>query len=156
MLPNQKHLFNIPEDITYLNCAYLSPQLRSVTEAGYKSVSGKENPWLLTPPDFFTLTEQTRSLFAELIEARTDDIAFIPAVSYGVAVAAMNVKVAANQVVVVLEDQFPSNVYPWRELAREKGAELKTVARPEDDDWTEALLGHIDENTAVVAVAHII
>jgi len=154
MLPNQKHLFNIPEDITYLNCAYLSPQLRSVTAAGHKSVSGKENPWLLTPPDFFTLTEQTRSLFAELIEARADDIAFIPAASYGVSVAAMNVKVAANQVVVVLEDQFPSNVYPWRELAREKGAELKTVARPADDDWTEALLNHIDENTAVVAVAN--
>jgi selenocysteine lyase/cysteine desulfurase len=105
MLPNQKHLFNIPEDITYLNCAYLSPQLRSVTEAGHKSVSGKENPWLLTAADFFTLTEQTRSLFAELIEARADDIAFIPAVSYGVSVAAMNVKIEANQVVVVLEDQ---------------------------------------------------
>ncbi len=110
MIPNQKHLFNIAEDITYLNCAYLSPQLRSVTEAGHKSVSGKENPWLLTAPDFFTLTEQTRSLFAELIETRADDIAFIPAVSYGVSVAAMNVKVEENQVVVVLEDQFPSNV----------------------------------------------
>ncbi|MGD9228439.1 MAG: aminotransferase class V-fold PLP-dependent enzyme [Desulfobacterales bacterium] len=154
MILNQKHLFNIPEDITYLNCAYLSPQLRSVTAAGHKSVSGKENPWLLTPPDFFALTEQTRSLFAELIEARTDDIAFIPAVSYGVSVAAMNVKVEENQVVVVLEDQFPSNVYAWRELVREKAAELKTVARPEDDDWTETVLNQIDENTAVVAVAN--
>ncbi|MCK5418431.1 MAG: hypothetical protein KAI93_07995, partial [Desulfobacterales bacterium] len=96
MIPNQKHLFNIPEDITYLNCAYLSPQLRSVTEAGQKSVAGKENPWLLTPPDFFTLTEQTRSLFAELIEARAGDIAFIPAASYGVSVAAMNVKIEEN------------------------------------------------------------
>ena len=94
MIPSQKHLFNIPEDITYLNCAYLSPQLRSVTEAGHKSVAGKENPWLLTPPDFFTLTEQTRSLFAALIEAQADDIAIIPAVSYGVSVAVLNVKVA--------------------------------------------------------------
>jgi selenocysteine lyase/cysteine desulfurase len=154
MIPSQKHLFNIPEDITYLNCAYLSPQLRSVTGAGHKSVSSKENPWLLTPPDFFTLTEQTRSLFAALIEARADDIAIIPAVSYGVSVAALNVKVAENQAVVVLEDQFPSNVYPWRELAREKGAKLKTVARPQDDDWTAALMDNIDENTAVVAVAN--
>jgi selenocysteine lyase/cysteine desulfurase len=154
MIPSQKHLFNIPEDITYLNCAYLSPQLRSVTEAGHKSVAGKENPWLLTPPDFFTLTEQTRSLFAALIEAQADDIAIIPAVSYGVSVAVLNVKVAENHAVVVLEDQFPSNVYPWRELAREKGAKLKTVARPQDDDWTAALMDNIDENTAVVAVAN--
>ncbi len=153
MIPNQKHLFNIPEDITYLNCAYLSPQLRSVTAAGLKSVSSKEAPWLLTSPDFFTLTEQTRSLFAELIDARANDIAIIPAVSYGVSVATLNVKLEANQAVVVLEDQFPSNVYPWRELVREKGAKLKTVARPQDDDWTAALMDHIDENTAVVAVA---
>ncbi|NOQ20715.1 MAG: aminotransferase class V-fold PLP-dependent enzyme [Desulfobacterales bacterium] len=153
MIPNQKHLFNIPEDITYLNCAYLSPQLRSVTAAGLKSVSSKEAPWLLTPPDFFTLTEQTRSLFAELIDARANDIAIIPAVSYGVSVATLNVKLEANQAVVVLEDQFPSNVYPWRELVREKGAKLKTVARPQDDDWTAALMDHIDENTAVVAIA---
>ena len=152
MLPNQKHLFNIPDDITYLNCAYLSPQLRSVTAAGHKSVSSKENPWLLTAPDFFALAEQTRSLFAELIGAQADDIAFIPAVSYGVSVAANNVAVEENQVIVVLEDQFPSNVYPWRELAREKGVELKTVTRPQDDDWTEALLSYIDESTAVVAV----
>jgi len=153
VIPSQKHLFNIPEDITYLNCAYLSPQLRSVTAAGLKSVSSKEAPWLLTPPDFFTLTEQTRSLFAELIDARANDIAIIPAVSYGVSVATLNVKLEANQAVVVLEDQFPSNVYPWRELVREKGAKLKTVARPQDDDWTAALMDHIDENTAVVAVA---
>ena len=153
MIPNQKHLFNIPEDITYLNCAYLSPQLRSVTAAGLKSVSSKEAPWLLTSPDFFTLTEQTRSLFAELIDARANDIAIIPAVSYGVSVATLNVKLEANQAVVVLEDQFPSNVYPWRELVREKGAKLKTVARPQDDDWTAALMDPIDENTAVVAVA---
>ncbi len=44
MIPCQKHLFNIPEDITYLNCAYLSPQLRSVSEAGQIGVVRKERP----------------------------------------------------------------------------------------------------------------
>jgi selenocysteine lyase/cysteine desulfurase len=153
MIPSQKHLFNIPEEITYLNCAYLSPQLRSVTQAGLNAVSSKEKPWLLTPPDFFTLTEETRCLFADLIEARPNDIAIIPAVSYGISVAALNVKLEADQTVVVLEDQFPSNVYSWRERVKKKGAKLKTVARPPDDDWTAALLDHIDKNTAVVAVA---
>ena len=121
MIPSQKHLFNIPQDITYLNCAYLSPQLRAVTEAGINGVASKEQPWRLTPPDFFTLTEQTRALFAELIGARTDDIAIIPAASYGVSVAARNINLAPEKDIVILEDQFPSNVYSWRELAKEKG-----------------------------------
>jgi len=152
MIPSQKHLFNLPQDITYLNCAYLSPQLRAVTEAGLIGVAGKEQPWRLTPPDFFTLTEKTRALFAELIGARTDDIAIIPAASYGVSVAARNVNLAPEKDIVILEDQFPSNVYPWRELAKEKGAKIKTVSRPQDNDWTAALLDSIDDHTAVVAV----
>ena len=34
LIPLQKHLFDIPSEITYLNCCYMSPQLLSVSEAG--------------------------------------------------------------------------------------------------------------------------
>ena len=152
MIPCQKHLFNIPEDVTYLNCAYLSPQLRSVSEAGYVGVAAKEQPWQIIAQDFFTKTEQTRRLFAEMIDAQPDDIAIIPAVSYGVAVAALNIRLKAGDTILILEDQFPSNVYPWREVAKETGAIVKTLSRPEDEDWTRDLLACMDEDTAVVAV----
>ena len=33
MIPCQRDLFDIPEDVAYFNCAYMSPQLRSVTQA---------------------------------------------------------------------------------------------------------------------------
>jgi selenocysteine lyase/cysteine desulfurase len=152
MIPCQKHLFNIPEDVTYLNCAYLSPQLRSVSEAGHAGIAAKEQPWQIIAQDFFTKTEQTRRLFAEMIDAQPDDIAIIPAVSYGIAVAALNIRLSAGNAILILEDQFPSNVYPWREVAKEIGAIVKTISRPEDEDWTRALLDYIDENTAAVAV----
>ena len=152
MIPCQKHLFNIPEDVTYLNCAYLSPQLRSVSGAGYVGVAAKEQPWQIIAQDFFTKTEQTRRLFAEMIDAQPDDIAIIPAVSYGVAVAALNIRLKAGDTILILEDQFPSNVYPWREVAKETGAIVKTLSRPEDEDWTRDLLACMDEDTAVVAV----
>jgi len=152
MIPCQKHLFNIPEDITYLNCSYLSPQLRSVSEAGQIGVVRKEHPWQVTPEDFFSETEITRGLFARIIDSETDDIAIIPAVSYGMSVAAKNVNVGKNDTIVVLEDQFPSNIYPWRELAKEKGAKVRTVPRPKNDNLTDALLNQIDKNTAIVAL----
>jgi selenocysteine lyase/cysteine desulfurase len=152
MIPSQKHLFNIPDDIVYLNCAYMSPQMRSVSEAGYAGAARKERPWQISTDDFFTQSETTRSLFATLIDARVDDIAIIPAASYGVAVAATNIDLQADNEIVVLEEQFPSNVYPWREAAKDNGAIVNPVARPADDDWTRALLAVINENTAVVAV----
>jgi selenocysteine lyase/cysteine desulfurase len=53
---------------------------------------------------------------------------------------------------VVLEEQFPSNVYPWRELAKRTGAEVVTVPRPVVHDWTSHILEYVTERTAIVAV----
>ena len=41
-----------------------------------------------------------------------------------------------------------------KKLAEQSGAELYTVARPEDEDWTRALLEAVDERTAIVATPH--
>ena len=151
-LGSQRDLFEIPEDIVYLNCAYMSPQLRPAREVGEKAVSRKSRPWEITPEAFFEDAEVVRALFARLVGGDADGVAIVPSVSYGISVAAANVSVREGQKIVILEDQFPSNVYTWRELAERSGARLVTVVRPEDSDWTHALLEKIDADTAVVAV----
>ena len=151
-LGSQRELFEIPEDIVYLNCAYMSPQLRQAREVGERAVSRKSRPWELTPDDFFEEAEEVRALFAQLVGGDTGGVAIIPSVSYGISVAAANVSVREGQKILILEDQFPSNVYAWRVLAEQSGARLVTVPRPEDFDWTNALREEIDADTAVVAV----
>ena len=151
-LGSQRELFEIPENIVYLNCAYMSPQIRRAREVGEKAVSRKSRPWELTPEDFFVEAEEVRALFAQLVGGDTGGVAIIPSVSYGISVAAANVSVREGQKILILEDQFPSNVYAWRVLAEQSGARLVTVSRPEDFDWTSALREEIDADTAVVAV----
>ena len=151
-LGSQRELFEIPEDIVYLNCAYMSPQLRRAREVGERAVSRKSRPWELTPDDFFEEAEEVRALFARLVGGDTGGVAIIPSVSYGISVAAANVSVREGQKILILEDQFPSNVYAWRVLAEQSDARLVTVPRPEDFDWTSALREEIDADTAVVAV----
>ena len=151
-LGSKRDLFEIPEDIVYLNCAYMSPQLRPAREVGEKAVSRKSRPWEITPDDFFEDAEEIRALFARLVGGDADGVAIIPSVSYGISVAAANVPVREGEKIVILEDQFPSNVYAWGELAERSGARLVTLPRPEDLDWTRALLEEIDTDTAVVAV----
>ena len=151
-LGNQRDLFEIPNDIVYLNCAYMSPQLRPAREVGEKAISRKSRPWEITPDDFFEDAEENRALFARLVGGDADGVAIIPSVSYGISVAAANLDVREGEKIVILEDQFPSNVYAWGELAERSGARLVTLPRPEDFDWTRALLEEIDSGTAVVAV----
>jgi len=154
MIPCQRHLFDIPDDIAYFNCAYMSPLMKKVVAEGHKSVALKGQPWQISPPDFFSTPERARALFAQLINAQADDIAIIPSCSYGTATAANNLPINKGQEILVLQDQFPSHVYPWRELAADKEAEIITIPRGGNDGWTPRILAAITANTAIVALPH--
>jgi selenocysteine lyase/cysteine desulfurase len=151
-LGDQRYLFEVPEGIAYLNCAYMGPQLRSAREIGERAVGRKSRPWEITPRDFFGEVEESRELFARLVGGEAEGVAILPSVSYGIAVAANNVAVREGQKILLLEYQFPSNVYPWRELAAERKAKIVTVPRPADNDWTRAVLDALDEEVAVVTL----
>ena len=128
----QRGVFSLPADLHYLNCAYMSPLPQVVEEAGIKGMLRKRNPSLMQPDDFFRESEEVRRLFAELINAPDpSSIAILPSVSYGIGVAAQNTPVASGQNIVLLHEQFPGNVYGWRRLAWENGAEIRMV-RPRD------------------------
>ncbi len=152
MLSSQRSLFDIPDDICYFNCGYMSPLLKSVAKAGVEGVMKKATPWTLTPTDFFTESNAARNLFAQLINAKATDIAIIPSASYGISVAAKNLKIEGDQHILVLNDQFPSNIYSWQELCKETSAHIKTIAQPLDHDWTSAVLGAITPKTAIAAL----
>jgi selenocysteine lyase/cysteine desulfurase len=151
-LPSQRHRFQIPADVTYLNCAYMSPLLSAVVEAGRAGVEQKGQPWTIRAADFFTGPDLLRGRFARLLGATADDIALVPSASYGMAVAATNLPLTRGQQVLVLEEAFPSMVYAWREQALRSGAELVAVPRPADDDWTSVVLERIGERTAIASL----
>src|SRR5262245_60369490 len=153
-LPSQRHLFDIPDDVAFLNCAYMSPLPKASVAAGARGLARKMQPWTIAPADFFTASEAVRARFAQLVNAAPDDVAFAPAVSYGMAQAAANIALKKTQRVVTLAEQLPSNFYPCMDLAARAGAKFISVPRPADGDWTAALLAAIDAATGVVAVPH--
>src|SRR4028119_2019080 len=109
-LGDQRDLFEIPEGISYLNCAYMGPQLRGAREIGERAVSRKSRPWELTPGDFFAEAEEARGLFARLVGGDADGVAIVPSVSYGMAVASNNVAVGEGEKILLLEYQVRSTV----------------------------------------------
>jgi selenocysteine lyase/cysteine desulfurase len=155
MIPCQRDLFEMPDDIAYLNCAYMGPVSRRARAAGEAGLARKSQPWRITARDFFTESEATRALFAKLVDADADGVAIIPSASYGVALAAANLPIAAGQRILTLADEFPSNVYAWRDVAARASATLVSIPRPADYDWTAAVLAELDERTAVVALPNV-
>ena len=156
MIPCQRHLFDIPEDVAYLNTAYMSPLLTSVVSAIDSGSRLKANPWKLKISNFFDDIEEARDLFSTLMHTVASNIAIIPSASYGVQTAANNLHIPEESKILVLSDQFPSNVYPWRRIAERKGAEIKTVNVPDGEAATDHIINALDERVSVCAIANVL
>lgn len=161
MLSNQKHLFDLSTNTTYLNGAYMAAQLKSVTHIGIENLKKKATPYIISESDFFSEKTLLKKRFAQLISASTaDDIALIPSVSYGIAIAAKNIPFEKGDEIIVLQEQFPSNYYSWKQLEQEKGVIVKTIAAPKIAPgralrWNQAILEAITLKTKLVAIPNI-
>lgn len=159
MLACQKDLFLLNKDVHYLNGAYMSPSTKAVEAAGIQGVKQKNNPASLGVDAFFQPIKKLRETFATLIHAHDPNrIVQIPSASYGIANAAANLKVAPNQNIVLVGEQFPSNVFAWQKLAAHSGCSLVMVSPPKPGpergkQWNKAILDAINPQTAIVAMA---
>ncbi|MEX0608627.1 MAG: aminotransferase class V-fold PLP-dependent enzyme [Balneolaceae bacterium] len=153
--------FQLDDSITYLNCAYMSPLLTSVEEAGVRGIKQKRDPFKIPPEDFFGETELLRHEYSRLINAQDPKrIVVIPSVSYGMANVAKNLPLSSGDKIIVAGEQFPSNVYPWRSLEKNKGAKVVTVSPPTLNNdrgkkWNELILDAIDAKTKLVAIGNV-
>ena len=157
MLDCRRDDFGLEDGIHYLNCAYLGPLPRRVEEAGIAGIARKRSPTEVPSSAFFDDADRLRARFGALVGGARERVAIVPSVSYAIASAARNIELPASGNIVVLGEQFPSNVYIWRRLAAEAGCELRTVERPGPAPaglvWNDRILDAIDRDTAVVALA---
>ncbi|MGH7514154.1 MAG: aminotransferase class V-fold PLP-dependent enzyme [Gemmatimonadales bacterium] len=157
----QRSAFTLPRSIHYFDCAFIAPLTRGVEEAGTLAIHRGRLPHTLGHADFFHEANRARRRFARLVGASEPErVAVIPSVSYGLAVAARNLRPRSTQNIVVAGGQFPSNLYIWRRLADQVGCTLRIVKAPATPEhrapeWTGRLVDAIDTATAVVALGTI-
>lgn len=157
----QRDKFNLSGDITYLNGAYMSPQLKAVEIAGIEMLKRQNTPHLIGVEDFFDPVNKLKKAFAKLVNTQDwERIALVPSVSFGIGNIINNVKLKASEKIILMHEQFPSNVYPWIRLAEKCGAKIEMVRPPKEfyergKIWNERILEAIDDSTAVVAMGNI-
>jgi selenocysteine lyase/cysteine desulfurase len=154
-ISSQRHLFEIPEDIAYFNCSYNSPLLNSSRDALVAGAQSKSHPWQRLPRDFFDDAETVRVLASQLFGCDADGYAIIPAASYGLSTAAraLESQLQPGDHIVLMAEEFPSNVLPWQRSAEATGATIVTVPKPEGRTWTEALLERLDSTVKIAALS---
>ncbi len=106
-------------DRVYLNHASTGPlpvrALRALSE--WSAMRGE--PWRISDDMEFGIMHRARELAGRMIGATTDEIALTTNTSHGINIAARCLPLAAGDVVLSSDREFPANVYPWMALARE-------------------------------------
>jgi len=148
MLASQRALFEMPRHICYLNSASYSPLPLKTQEAARAAVGRKAMPWTLDWGFANRQHERARAAAARLIDAEPADIALIPSISYGVATAAKILTIERGTRIIVLENDHSSPVLEWQTRADAQGFVVETVRRPDDGDWTSAVLAAIERSGA--------
>jgi selenocysteine lyase/cysteine desulfurase len=103
-------------------------------------------------PAWATGVEKCRELGARLIAADPAEIALVPNTSAGISIVAEGFPWQPGDNVVVPADEFPSNQYPWMNLAS-RGVECRRVEMPADRLDLDKLDAACDSRTRIVAAS---
>jgi selenocysteine lyase/cysteine desulfurase len=98
--------------------------------------------------------EVVRNQAARLINADHDEIAFISSTTHGIGLIAEGYPWSPGDNVVTAAEEYPSNIYPWMNLA-DHGVELRLVPSRDGRIWVEDLNEAIDPRTRVLAISHV-
>lgn len=161
MIKCQKDKFNLPEDVAYLNCANIAPLMNTAAAAGKDSIDKRQRPYKITREDWFKPVEKLKRNFSQLINCKDfNRIALLPSVSYGIATVVNNMPLNANDEILVVAEQYPSNYYSWKLLAERSGAKVKVV-KPDGQSenrgriWNQQILEAINPKTKVVTLGNV-
>jgi selenocysteine lyase/cysteine desulfurase len=113
-------------DAIYLNNASTGPLPARTLAAVAEFTARRAEPHRLRDGELFATMRRVRELAAALVGAGADEIACMPNTSYGLNLAAGALPLAAGDVVVAPDREFPANVYPWMALAA-RGVRLELV-----------------------------
>lgn len=148
-----RKLFPAAREVTYLNTATYGPGplpvMRAVLEATRDWSSGKGD-WRV----WEGAAEDSRQLFAQLLETGPETIALLPSLSVAAGQVAESLPFRERANIVVSALEFRSNLFPWLSQER-RGFELRIVPGCHGRLDAGEIARAVDSHTTLVAVSSV-
>ncbi len=125
-----------------------APAAKAMQDWSAAAASKGDTVWL----EWAAGVEQTRHVAAQLIGARQEEIALLPNTTAGISLVSEGIDWRPGDNVVTLEDEFPSNLYPWMNLV-DRGVETRRVATHHGRVDADRLAAACDARTRIVSVS---
>ncbi|MEP6924780.1 MAG: aminotransferase class V-fold PLP-dependent enzyme [Pyrinomonadaceae bacterium] len=153
MNKNLRQLFPITKEWVYLNHASCSPPPATAIEAMNKQLHDVQMNGSLNYHNWVAAKENCREMTANLLNVRSEQIAFLRNTSDGLSCIANGLKWNAGENIVTFQNEFPSNVYPWRRIRDAYKVELRFCPERHGRIDLDEFCRLIDDKTKVVAIS---
>jgi selenocysteine lyase/cysteine desulfurase len=106
--------------------------------------------------DYMLAIENARSELAKFLGSRPSEIAFFQSTAGGISQFALGMDLKPGDEVVTWEQEYPSNLYPWKAACDRASARLVVVPSAANFETAiESLLQAVTENTRVIGISWI-
>jgi cysteine desulfurase/selenocysteine lyase len=146
-------LFPVTKKYVYMNHSAVCPLSARVQAAMTRLVDDVTEHGAVHYDQWCAEYERVRSSAARLVSARPHEIAFMRNTSDGLSAIANGIDWREGDNVVTSNVEFPSNIYPWMRLGRERGITLKMAKERDGRIDIDELLSLVDGRTRVVAIS---
>ncbi len=146
--------FPITERYAFLSHAAVSAPSRRVSQAVHAFLElVQHNHIMHYYREMLPMQDELRQRIATLLNARSkDEIAFVQNTAMGISTIAASIPFTAGDNVLVLDGDYPSNIYPWLNQAH-RGVLTKFVPQRDGGLDVDVLEQRIDRRTKVIALS---
>ncbi len=140
---------------TFLNHAAISPLPRRVRDAMVQYLDKRLVTFGFMDQEEENIPDRLRRAVARLINATPEEIAVVQNTSHGLNIVAQSLPFRPGDNIIFCDMEFPSNVYPWMLLERQKGVEARLIPHDRGGLTVERLEAYADRRTRAVAVSSV-
>ncbi len=146
--------FPITRKYIYLDHSGVAPAPLRVKSAIEKFLAESAEGGAFHYPSWTQRVGEVRRACARLLNAGSDEIAFVKSTSHGLSIVAEGLDWKAGDNLLIYEKEFPSNIYPWLNLER-KGVEVKFIPSRSGRIALDDIENLIDSKTRLLAVSSV-
>ena len=151
----EEPLFDLCQDIVYLNHAAVAPWPRAASEAVTAFAAENAHRGAASYPAWLEMEASLRERLRTLINApASDDIALLKSTSEGLSFIAQGLPWEAGDNIVIPAAEFPSNRMVWQTLEA-LGVQLREIDIITAEDPEAALIAAMDERTRLLSCSSV-
>ena len=143
------------EDATYLNLAGQSPMPKVSLRAIQSAIADKKYPHHRTDSVFYEMPNRIRANIAQLIGAKSEEIALTTGASAGVTAVAYALDWKRGDEVIVAAKEFPLQYTIWKPMEERVGLQVKIVSQRDRFLDADDLIAALTPKTRLVSVSHV-